>query len=117
MSEWIMSCNANAYDYGFENIFYESILKAYRDCTSVRICGKYVFINDEKSRGITDMVENIVHRNSSIEIYDMIDYMRDEYGIEISKSKLINRIRGANVFYSDTMEKLYANYDCFFEEV
>ena len=105
------------YEYGFEQKFFESVLRANRSCSAVQINGTYVFVRGNKARGIPDIVENEIDKEKSIDIYDMIDFFREQYGVSIGKQKLVNRLSEADVYYSDTMETIYADYDLFFEEV
>ena len=63
------------------------------------------------------ILQNIIIKNGCIDIYDLLDYLNDEYGIITDKWKLISWVKEANLYYSETMEKVYLDYDQFYEEV
>lgn len=106
------------FELGFDDYFYESVLRYSSQVKSfyAGIGSTYIF-NENDNIDIRNMLETIILKNGSMDIYDMIDYLKDEYGIVVEKYKLTEWARESNLYYSDTMEKIYTDYDEFYEEI
>lgn len=106
------------FELGFENYFYESVLRYSSQIKSffAGIGSTFIF-NENDNIDIRNMLETIILKNGSMDIYDMIDYLKDKYGIVVEKYKLTEWARESNLYYSDTMEKIYTDYDEFYEEI
>ncbi len=106
------------FQFGFDDYFYESVLR-YSPLLKffpVGIGSTPVF-NESENPNIRNMLESIIMNNGSMDIYDMLSYLNNEYGINTEKYKLAEWARESNLYYSDTMEKIYKDYDEFFEEI
>lgn len=106
------------FQFGFDDYFYESVLR-YSPLLKffpVGIGSTPVF-NESENSNIRNMLESIIMNNGSMDIYDMLSYLNNEYGINTEKYKLAEWARESNLYYSDTMEKIYKDYDEFFEEI
>ena len=106
------------FELGFDDYFYESVLRYSSQVKSfyAGIGSTYIF-NENDNIDIRNMLETIILKNGSMDIYDMIDYLKYEYGIVVEKYKLAEWARESNLYYSDTMEKIYTDYDEFYEEI
>ena len=102
---------------GFDSFFYESLIKASERCSYFQINGVCVFLEGQTARGLPEILERYVYSHGSTDIYDLIDYLYDKYGIEIGKKKVENNLKKTELYYSETMEKAYRDYDEFFMEV
>lgn len=102
---------------GFGTFFYESIIKASDRCSTFRINDTFVFLEGQYARGLPEIIERFVNAHGSIDIYDLIDYLSRKFGIDIGKKKVENELRKTELFYSETMEKAYRDYEEFFMEV
>ena len=102
---------------GFEPFFYESLIKASNRCSFFLVNGTYVFIESQIARGLPEILERFVYSHGSIDIYDLIDYLYEKYGIKVGIKKLENNLKKTELYYSETMEKVYRDYDEFFMEV
>ena len=102
---------------GFEPFFYESLLKASGRCSSFLISGVCVFFESQIARGLPEILERFVNSNGSTDIYDLIDYLYEKYGIDIGEKKIENCLKDKNteLFYSDTMKRAYRDHDEFEE--
>ena len=47
----------------------------------------------------------------------LIDYIDSEYGIKLEKYKVVNIAKEKELYYDAIMEKIYIDYDEYFEEV
>lgn len=110
--------NHPLFDLGFDDYFYISVLKYYPGCNYVRAgTGITALFLETGKSDVRDLIQNIIVNIGPMDIYDMLDYLEKEYGIITDKWKLMAWIREANLFYSDTMEKAYLDYEQFYEEV
>lgn len=60
-------------------------------------------------------LEEIVSKFKSIDIFDLIDYLEDYYGIVWSKEKIISIIEQTSLYYHPVMEMIYQDLDEFYE--
>ena len=72
---------------------------------------------ENNTANIRDFIQTVIYQKGSIDIFDLLDYLDSEYGIVTDRYKLVSWIRESELYYSETMEKVYLNYDQFFEEV
>nr|WP_317333473.1 DNA-directed RNA polymerase subunit alpha C-terminal domain-containing protein [uncultured Romboutsia sp.] len=104
-------------DLGFEDWFYASLLSCDQRFKSRKLNKNIILKSGNEIITINDLVEQIVTKYRSIDIYDFIDYMIDKYGIKIDKAKLMQIAREKDLYYDTIMEKIYIDYDEYFEEV
>lgn len=102
-------------DLGFDAVFYESILKGtdglrYQNMGTTTIFRK----NKDKFYSYT-FLEEEVSKFKSIDIYYLIDYLEEKYGIVWSKEKVMSIIEQTTLFYHPVMEILYQDIDEFYE--
>ncbi len=107
----------NLFDLGFDNFFYSSLLKFYRDCQYHKVDNTLLFKEGVDKVLISNLIQDIVYDNGGINIYELIDYINDKYGIRLEKSNLAKYADDAELYFSSTMEKIYIDYNQFYEEV
>ena len=99
-------------DNGFDDIFYECLIETIDNV-------KYIKINNQKIYSFTDdnvEIEDIINEfmvEESIYLDELVDCIKEKYGINISYDKLIY----SKKFYSRDLNKLYENKDCYYKEV
>ena len=99
-------------DNGFDDIFYECLVETIDNIKFLRINNKkiYSFIDDNVE------VEDIINEfmvEESIYVDELIDDIKEKYGIDVSSDKLIY----SDKFYSRELNKLYLNKECYYKEV
>lgn len=52
-----------------------------------------------------------------MDIYDLADYMRDEFALYVPTSKLIETIRESSMYYDSISEKGFVDYEAYFETI
>jgi hypothetical protein len=104
-------------DLGFDDLFYSGLIRCDDRFRYRRIEGNILFRRGTDNVTINDFVEYIVCKYRSIDIYDLIYIMRDTYRITIEKFKLKNIAIEKELYYDTIMEKIYIDYDEYFEEV
>ena len=99
-------------DNGFDDIFYECLVETIDNIKFLRINNQkiYSFIDDNVE------VEDIINEfmvEESIYVDELIDDIKEKYGIDVSSDKLIY----SDKFYSRELNKLYLNKECYYKEV
>lgn len=99
-------------DNGFDDIFYECLVETIDNIKYLRINNQkiYSFIDDNVE------VEDIINEfmvEESIYVDELIDDIKEKYGIDVSSDKLIY----SDKFYSRELNKLYLNKECYYKEV
>lgn len=102
---------------GFGELFYSSILKYSEKYKSRRVDGSIIFKKSKDIITLNDLIEHIVTKFRKIDVYDLIDYVYEEYGIRINKWKISNIANEKELYYDSIMEKIYIDYDEYFEEI
>lgn len=104
-------------DFGFETYFYESILKNNNAFRSARYRGQVLFKQTKDKVSYSDLIVEIVENEGAIDIYDMQKLLMSDYGVKIDLYSIRNFAKEGDLYYSETMEKIYLDYDNFFEEI
>jgi hypothetical protein len=62
-------------------------------------------------------VVNYMQGIRSIDISEFLNILEDEYNLKLDKYKLVSDIKDTNLYYDRIMEKLYVDYETYFEEI
>ena len=102
---------------GFGDMFYSSILKEDERFSWQRV-GSNVVLNPKGEQfTVHDFLVDRITREQSVDIDDFVSDLSDIYGIFFNRSEIIEKIKGSDVYYDSIMEKLYADYATYFEEI
>lgn len=107
-------------DLGFDEWFYTSILVEDKNNFSYqRIGGNKVMLSGNFDVLLEDFLEFIVYSQDSlfIDIHELSSRLQEYYNISVSIWKLIEIIKNSTMFYDVVSEKVYADYDIYYEEV
>ncbi|OME46841.1 hypothetical protein BSK59_28775 [Paenibacillus odorifer] len=105
-------------DLGFEEWFYSSILTEDNKRFSYRrMGGSKVFFKGTQEVTLISFIEYLIGQEKSIDIYDLIELLKDTYGLTADRSRIISIINNGSMHYDSIMEKIYIDYDTYFEEV
>lgn len=104
-------------DLGFEDWFYSSLLVCDNRFTHRRFDKERLLKIGKGRITLSDLVEHLVSKYRSIDIYDLIDYIKDEYGLSVDKFKIQCIAKDIDLYYDSIMEKVYIDYDEYFQEV
>lgn len=104
-------------DLGFDDWFYSSILRCNSKYKSRRVEENIILKNCNYPITLNDLIEYVVTKYRKMDIFDLIDYVYDEYGVKISKGNIYSVASERELYYDAIMEKLYIDYDEYFEEV
>ncbi|MCV6046192.1 sigma factor-like helix-turn-helix DNA-binding protein [Enterococcus faecalis] len=100
---------------GFDNIFYESILKTTKGYRFQRIGGSMVFRKTKNKFYTYELIDEIVFKYKSMDIYDLMEFLDENYGINLSKEKIICSCQKTEMYYNPTMEMIYTDIEKFYE--
>ncbi len=107
-------------EYGFENCFYSSLLVEQKKRISYsKIGNNKLFILGETRVLFEEFIENIIFSqpNLSMDIYDLNELLSSYYNINVSIYKLIETTKSTSMYYDAISEKIYAEYDIYYEEI
>ncbi|MGJ0719089.1 sigma factor-like helix-turn-helix DNA-binding protein [Enterococcus faecalis] len=100
---------------GFDNIFYESILKTTKGYRFQRIGVAMVFRKTKNKFYTYELIDEIVFKYKSMDIYDLMEFLDENYGINLSKEKIICSCQKTEMYYNPTMEMIYTDIEKFYE--
>lgn len=106
------------YKYGFEDVFYESILISTNEIKTVKFQNKTIMIYTEQQNiKQNDVIVNLLKKQKGYIVDDLIDLLYKEYGININKSKILEICYESNLYYNKELEKIYISKEQWYKEV
>ena len=66
---------------------------------------------------VHDFLVDYITNAGSVNVDDFSLELRERFGIELDRSAIIEKVKGSDVYYDSIMEKLYADYSLYFEEI
>lgn len=105
-------------DYGLSDCFYESALLARgRSVARGHLGGRHIIAASHvRARG-RDLVESIVRAEVSLDLEDLLEILRKDYGIPVQRAQLVALVRRTDLFYSPELDRAYRDHDQFVREV
>lgn len=105
-------------EYGLEDCFYESVLLSRRRlATRGQLAGRRVFAEPHAQASGRALVASLVGAEQSVDLEVLLDILRNEYGIPLQRSQLVQLTRTTDLFYSPELDRIYVNHDQFVREV
>ena len=107
-------------EYGFDDWFYASLLAENKDMFSYqRMGGTRLFRKGCEEVRLAGLIEVILYNQDSLsmDIYDLADYLWSEYQIKCSVWKLMDTARENEMYYDSISEKIFVDYDAYFENI
>lgn len=102
---------------GFGDLFYTSILKEDGRFSWQRVGNAVVLSPKGNSFTVHDFLVDYITNAGSVNVDDFSLELRERFGIELDRSAIIEKVKGSDVYYDSIMEKLYADYSLYFEEI
>lgn len=100
---------------GFDSLFYESILRGANHYRFQNLGGTTLFKKTKDKFYSYDLMEDIVSRYKSIDIYDLIDLLDEKYSIKLPKEKVLSACMKRDLYFNPIMEMVYLDVDEFYE--
>jgi|GEM_PF-462113 len=104
-------------DLGFNEVFYASLLTEDNRFYYQRMGNTKVFRKGVSDVSLKGFIEYIISQEISIDIYDLTNLLIEKYGVNIDRYKIISTVNNCSMYYDTITEKVYINYDTYFEEV
>ena len=105
-------------DYGLDDRFYESaLLSRRRPVTRGHLGGRRIFAEPHTQARGRDLVESVVRSEASLNLEDLLDILRDDYGVPVQRAQLVTLVRQTSLFYSPELDRVYCDHDQFVREV
>lgn len=102
---------------GFGDLFYASLLKEDGRFSWQRV-GNAVVLNPKgNSFTVHDFLVDYITNAGSVNVDDFSLALRETFGIELDRYAIVEKVKGSDVYYDSIMEKLYADYSLYFEEI
>ena len=102
-----------AEEYGFEQLFYESLLKRPGRIKSVKICGKSFFIKTTSKIHLAHFFKSLLikEKNTHLALHDLIEVIEDTYNVKMSYEDLDTLLFSNNLdsHYSKKLKILFYN--------
>ena len=102
---------------GFMDLFYASILKSDKRFAWQRVGGAVVFNPRNEQFSVHDFLVHYINSVKSINIDDLVEELREKFGIELERSDVVQKVKGSLVYYDSIMETLYDSYETYYEEI
>lgn len=103
---------------GFDDWFYGSLLSAYQERFSHRrFASAKLLLHGKGTVTLEDFITALVERCQTIELYDLHALICNDYGIAIDQYKVLEAVRNTDLYYDAIMEKVYVDYNTYFEEI
>src|SRR5699024_10203154 len=103
------------YKLGFDDIFYESILKGNKHLRFQYMGGRAVFRKAVDKFYIHNLIEETVSRLKYIDIFEFQMYLNDEYFITLSTDKIIQSTEMTDLYYHPVLEMMFQDIEQFYE--
>ncbi len=106
--------------FGFEDWFFSSLLaECKHEISYLRIGGNKLFILGNVRVLFEEFIESVIFNQTSLsmDIYDLKDLLESYYNINVSTYKLIAATKNTSMHYDVISEKIYADYDIYYEEI
>jgi hypothetical protein len=119
----IHSLKSNGFKYdildnlGFEDYFYSSILINDKNIQFKKILNVYLMKVDSNSFDVADFLIYIMGKLRKIDIYDLCNYIKTQYGLDINRYKIVATTKECSLYYNQITEKVYIDYDEFYNEI
>lgn len=102
---------------GFDEYFYSSILINNPSIQYKKIQNTYLMKKGEEQFELSDFFIYIMGKLRKIDIYDLCDYIKAQYGLDINRYKIAAITKECSLYYNQITEKVYVDYDEFYNEI
>lgn len=104
-------------EFGFDDYFYTSVLIEDERFSNRRMGNTKLLYCGNKTIQLLDLLTYLLEENRKFDLYDLVDYLKDEYGIKTDRDKIKQLIKDSDMYYDQIMDTVYIDYDTYFEEV
>jgi DNA mismatch repair protein MutH len=102
---------------GFEQIFYESLLKRPGILKFMNINQTTFFVKTIDDFNVSELFQHLMDEESSISLDDLESKFIEEYGAVITRDSIIYQVNQSELFYSRELERLFLNIDAYYQYI
>ena len=102
---------------GFDDWFYASLIRQDVSIQYRRFKDGILLKKQVETISLSDFLEELLKTLKSIDVYDFIDWVRSKYGLELDRGRLLETIKTTSLHYDSIMDKIYLNYETYYQEV
>lgn len=103
---------------GFQNYFYESLLMSSSNVKYRIIQTQKIYKFSDNDFLIEDFIASLNIPSNGIDIYDLMQMVKNNYNIIININNLVSKLLNSNkLYYNATIKKLYNSYDDYFNSI
>lgn len=110
--------SSDIYKYGFDDIFYESILINSKLIQSTKFQNKIVMtFLEQESITQNDTIINFLKGKQGYGVEDLLEVLIKKYGINLDRQKLLKVAYEEKLYYNRELDKIYLDKEQWYEEV
>jgi len=85
----------------------------------LRIGGNKILTKGKKNFSFVDFLEELIYLEDtlSIDIYELQESLLSKYNLKVNMFRILEAIKGSSMFYDTVSEKIYADYDIYYEVI
>ena len=102
---------------GFGDWFSSALIKNSKKIKYQKVGGNILFYKGDMKKTTVDFLRYILEDFISIDVTYLVIYLEDRYGIKMDKGKMLSFIKETDMYYSDTMEKVYLTKEVYYEDI
>ncbi|MDT0672640.1 DNA-directed RNA polymerase subunit alpha C-terminal domain-containing protein [Staphylococcus chromogenes] len=107
--------NKDIDSFGFDFIFYRSLLRGVDKLFCNQMGGNYLFkLNSDFN--MREIIEQEVIQVKAIDIFLLTETINKKYNLDFKNYKLIEVIKHSDMYYNEIMEKVYLDVNYYYEE-
>ncbi len=104
-------------DLGFGELFYGSLLREDDRFSWQKIGKTLIFRIGETPFQTRDFLAHLVEEAGTVEIDEFVQILKERFGVDTDKYNVLEKLKDSDIYYDRIMEKLYADYEIYFEEI
>ena len=105
------------HEVGLDEWFNSGLIKNSRKVRFIKAGSSVIFYQGNRQITTTDFIHFVIKREKKIDIYEFVNLLKSEYGIILSKEKIVQFIKDTSMYYDSIMEKLYLTKEYYYEEI
>ena len=105
---------------GFEDIFYDFLIKRDDRIRSLSWAKVDVYKKTVSKFSNSDLIESILFGKGSMDVFDILDILKNKYGIDTNLSQLLFNTRSmwdGPLYYNKVTERIYSSKDSYYQEI
>jgi len=102
---------------GFGDWFSSALIKNSKKIKYQKVGGNILFYKGDMKKTTVDFLRYILEDFISIDATYLVIYLEDRYGIKMDRWKMLSLIKETDMYYSDTMEKVYLTKEEYYDDI